>query len=195
VGPSVLYWSELLLFLLAAGLLGRSALSPLPIRDWLLLGLGLSTVSWAVLALFVLFVVIFHWRARTAPSEDPTRFNLLQAGTAVLALVALAAVIAAVPEGLLAHPDMRVAPSTHSGELTWFVDQAAGPLPSAGVVSVPLWIYKAAMLAWASWLSLALTRWTRWSWRVYSRDGLWKSAGMRTPQPPLEGEAAGLATE
>jgi len=195
VGPSVLYWSELLLFLLVAALLGRSALSPLPIRDWLLLGLGLSTFSWAVLGLFVLFVVTFHWRSRTAPPDDPTRFNLLQAGTAALAVIALAAVIAAVPEGLLAHPNMRMAPSTYSGELAWFVDQAAGLLPSPGVLSVPLWVYKAAMLAWALWLPFALTRWTRWAWRVYARDGLWKSAGRRSPQPPLEGEAAGIATE
>ena len=42
---------------MAAWLLGRSRLTPLPARDWLLLGLGLSTFSWTVLALFVLFVV------------------------------------------------------------------------------------------------------------------------------------------
>jgi hypothetical protein len=194
VGPSVLYWSELLLFLVAATLLGRSALAPLRVRDWLLLGLGLSTFSWAVLGAFVLFMVTFHWRARTAPAEDPRRFNLLQAATAVVAVIALGAVIAAVPQGLLAHPDMRVVPHTDSGEFDWFVDRAAGLLPSPGVLSVPLWVYKTAMLAWALWLSFALTRWIRWAWQVYSRDGLWKSSPRALQR--LEGEAAaGTATE
>lgn len=190
VGPAILYWSELVLFVFAAHLLGRSALTPLPTRDWLLLGLGLSTFSWSVLGVFVLFIAAFHWRARSAPPDDPARFNLLQVGSAALAVIALAAVIAAVPQGLLAHPDMRVSPSSYSGEFAWFVDQATGPLPAPGVLSVPLWVYKMAMLGWALWLSFALARWIRWAWQVYAREGLWKSTGAR-PAPPPEPAAAG----
>jgi len=33
---------------------------------------------------------------------------------------------------------------------------------SAWVISVPLLVYRLAMLAWALWLALALLRWLRW---------------------------------
>ncbi|MBS0378381.1 MAG: hypothetical protein JSS29_07845 [Proteobacteria bacterium] len=180
VGPAILYWGELLVFLIAALLLGRSRLTPLPVRDWLLLGLGLSTLSWAVLALFVAFAAVFQWRSHAAAPSDRSRFNALQLALAVLALAALFAVVAAVPAGLLAHPDMRFA---GSGSLHWFVDQSPDALPRAAIVSVSLWWYKVAILAWALWLSFALTRWVRWAWQVYSRDGLWRAA-VRPPAPP-----------
>ncbi|HYL72422.1 MAG TPA: hypothetical protein VEY89_14065, partial [Candidatus Dormibacteraeota bacterium] len=179
IGPTVLYWGELLVFVIAAWLLGRSRLTPLPPRDWLLLGLGLSTFSWSVLALFVLFVAVFEWRSRHGPQEDARRFQLQQIICAVLAVAAIAAVVAAVPRGLLAHPDMRIEPDTGPGTLSWFVDQSTERLPSPGVISVSLWWYKLAMLAWALWLSFALTRWVKWAWEVFTRDGLWRERARR----------------
>jgi hypothetical protein len=198
IGPTILYWGELLVFVIAAWLLGRSGLTQLPARDWLLLGLGLSTFSWSVLVLFVLFVAVFEWRARHPAPQEPRRYQLLQVGCALLAALAILAVVAAVPQGLLAHPDMRIEPTPSAGELSWFFDQSAEHLPSAGVISVPLWWYKLAMLAWALWLSFALTRWARWAWQVFSRDGLWReSPGGRAaplatapaPAPPTPSES------
>ncbi len=71
------------------------------------------------------------------------------------------------------------------GQLSWFIDQTRAELPRSGVVSVSLWWYKVAMLAWALWLSFALTRWIRWAWQVYSREGLWRHVPprRRTPAP------------
>jgi hypothetical protein len=83
---------------------------------------------------------------------------------------------------------MRIAPPASGGTLSWFVDRAADQLPSAGVLSVSLWWYKLAMLAWALWLSFALTRWTGWAWQVYSRDGLWKGARPSAPPVPATGQ-------
>jgi hypothetical protein len=186
VGPSILYWGELLVFVVVAWLIGRSSLTPLPTRDWLLLGLGLSTFSWLVLALFVLFVVVFQWRARHGPPAEPDRFNLLQLGLCALGVIAVVAVVAAVPSGLLAQPDMRIEPPGNPGELSWFVDQTADRLPAPAVLSVSLWWYKLAMLAWALWLSFALTRWVAWAWQVLSRDGLWR--GQAVAPPPLRTE-------
>lgn len=184
VGPAILYWGELVVFLALAGALGRSRLTPLPTRDWLLLGLGLSTFSWSVFVLFAAFVAVFAWRARQAAPPERLRFNLLQLALALLALVALLAVVAAVPQGLLSHPDMRVAGAGGADGFSWFVDQSPGPLPVSGVVSVSLWWYKLAMLAWALWLSFALTRWVRWAWQVYGREGLWRPAPARTAGAP-----------
>jgi hypothetical protein len=184
VGPTFLYWGELLLFIVLAWWIGRSGLTPLPARDWLLLGLGLSTFSWLVLGLFVVFVAFFQWRARHPAPISRRRFNLLQLLSALLAILAILAVVAAVPQGLLAQPDMRIAPLRSEGGLSWFIDQAAEHFPTPGVLSISLWWYKLAMLAWALWLSFALTRWTRWAWQVFMRDGLWRRAPMRTPPPP-----------
>jgi hypothetical protein len=183
LGPSILYWGELLVFVVAAWWIGRSALTPLPTRDWLLLGLGLSTFSWLVLGLFALFIVLFQWRARHPAPTERRRFNLLQLLSGLLAVIAILAVVAAVPQGLLAQPDMRIEPVRSDGVFTWFIDQAAEHLPTPSVLSISLWWYKLAILAWALWLSFALTRWTRWAWQVFMRDGLWRRAPLRTPPP------------
>jgi hypothetical protein len=187
VGPAIVYWGELVVFIAIAWLIGRSRLTPLPTRDWLLLGLGLSTFSWAVLGLFVLFVALFEWRARSGPPVERGTFNLAQVGLAVLAVAAVLAVVAAVPGGLLAHPDMRISGGGEPGALGWFVDQTQDALPRPGVLSVSLWWYKIAMLAWALWLSFALTRWLRWAWEVFARDGVWRAPPVAAPRPPPPG--------
>jgi len=43
------------------------------------------------------------------------------------------------------------------------------------VLSVSIWFYKAAMLAWSLWLSFRLLRWLPWAWRAYTHGGLWRS--------------------
>jgi hypothetical protein len=188
IGPVILYWGELVVFIAIAWLIGRSRLTPLPAKDWLLLGLGLSTFSWSVFGLFVLFIALFQWRARSGPLGDWRRFNLLQVGLAVLAVAAVLSVVAAVPGGLLARPDMRISGGGDYRALEWFVDQTRDGLPRPGVLSVSLWWYKVAMLAWALWLSFVLTRWLKWAWEVFARDGLWRSrpampAPSRRPPP------------
>jgi hypothetical protein len=187
VGPTILYWGELIAFIALAWAIGRSRLTSLPTRDWLLLGLGLSTFSWLVFGFFVAFVAMFEWRARVAAPAEPRRFNLLQVALGVLGVAAVLAVVAAVPKGLLAHPDMRVMGAGFYGQLNWFVDQTHSQLPRSGVVSVSLWWYKLAMLAWALWLSFALTRWIRWAWQVYSREGLWRRVPPRARTPASPG--------
>jgi hypothetical protein len=184
IGPAILYWGELVVFIAVAWLIGRSRLTPLPARDWLLLGLGLSTFSWTVFGLFVLFIALFQWRARSGPPTKWQRFNVLQLGLAVLAIAAVLAVVAAVPGGLLARPDMRISGGGDYGVLEWFVDQTRDALPRPAVLSVSLWWYKIAMLAWALWLSFALTRWLKWAWEVFARDGLWRSRPVSPPPAP-----------
>ena len=62
LGPAVLYWPELLLLGLGALLLGRFAWSPLRTREWLLLGIGLSTFAWPILILFAAWTFVVSWR-------------------------------------------------------------------------------------------------------------------------------------
>jgi hypothetical protein len=47
-------------------------------------------------------------------------------------------------------------------------------LPVATAFTVPMWIYKVLILAWALWLSFALLRWLPWVWQRFSSDGFWR---------------------
>jgi hypothetical protein len=189
VGPAVLYWSQLIVLLLAAWLLARYAPTPLRFQHWLLLGLGFSAFAWSAYALVVVWLILLGLRARSTPSEQlgTTKFNLLQLGLAALTLVALAVLIAAVPKGLLGLPDMHVAGNDSSAwNLHWFSDQSSDALPRGGVISVSLWVYKIAMLAWALWLANALIGWLRWGFDAWTRGGYWRKRELKPSEvtPP-----------
>jgi hypothetical protein len=182
-GPAVLYWSQVLVLLIAAWLLARYAPTPLSLRHWVLLGLGFSAFAWSAFALVVVWLIALGLRARMrAPEQlERLRFNLLQLGLAALTVLALCVLIGAVPQGLLGLPDMHVAGNGSSASnLHWFADRSDGALPLAGAFSLPLWIYKLAMLAWALWLANALIGWLRWAFDAWTRGGYWRK---REPKP------------
>jgi len=172
VGPAILYWGELLVFIVIAVLLGRYTESPLRTHDWLLLGLGLSTFSWSVLLVFAVWIFAMRWRATAQIELSDTQFNLRQIGMAALSIIAVGGLVSAIPTGLLRQPDMSV--RSPSGGFTWFVDQTQSLLPQASVYTVPLIVYKIAILLWALWLSFALLRWLPWGWQSFSANGLWR---------------------
>jgi hypothetical protein len=70
--------------------------------------------------------------------------------------------------------------------LRWFADRSADALPQASAISVPLWVYKLAMLAWALWLANAVIGWLRYGFAAWTRDGYWR----RTPRPAVDVPAA-----
>lgn len=176
IGPAVLYWSELVIFVITALLLGRWAQSPLKTHEWLLLGLGLSTLSWWVLVLVAAWLFAFQWRKRWSGEAPRWRFNTVQvllAGLTVLAVGTL--VFAGVRQSLLASPDMGVQGSWPGGlTFTWFVDRVESALPQPFVFSVPMWVYRALMFAWALWIVLALLRWIRAAWDAWKTHGIWR---------------------
>ncbi len=173
VGPAILYWGELLTFIVVAVLLGRFGRLPLRTHDWLLLGLGLSTFSWSVLLLFAVWIFVMRWRAEHRHELSRLKFNLLQLALGALSVSAVFSLVSAIPNGMLRAPDMSVRPFGRG--YSWFVDQAAGLMPQASVYSVPLYLYKAAILLWALWLSFALLKWLPWAWRALSAGGLWRA--------------------
>jgi len=180
IGPAVLYWGELVVFIAVAWLLGRWSKSPLKFTEWLLLGLGLSTQSWAVFCLTAAWLIVMRWRETWAPAEDLPRwrFNgvqLVLAGFTFVAILTL--VFSGIRNGLLASPDMHIATSNYAygGGYTWFQDQTRGVLESPSILSVPMWIYRALFFAWASWMAFALVRWLRWAFNAWKTGGLWRS--------------------
>jgi hypothetical protein len=166
--------------------LGRSRRAPLRSHEWLLLGLGLSTFSWSVLLLFVVWMFAMRWREGFAVEGlGERKFNLLQSALILLSVAAVASLVAAIPYGLLASPDMRIAGvGQYPGQLRWFNDQAPGVLPTHWVLSLSLWWYKAAMLLWALWLAFALVRWVPIAWHALKVGGFWRKAPRASVPPP-----------
>lgn len=174
-GPAVLYWSEFALFALLAFALARLPRSPLKAWQWLLLGIGFSTFSWFALLLVVAWLFAIDWRAR-ATLRQPAWFNLVQVGLGVLTVIAVLSLLAAVRQGLLGQPDMAVTGNGSSAHaLRWFADRSAGVLPVASAWSLPLWLHKLAMLAWALWLANALVGWLRRGFAAWGEGGYWRS--------------------
>jgi hypothetical protein len=183
LGPAVLYWPELLALIVGALALGRLPLKPLRTHEWLLLGFGLSTFAWPVLLLFAVWALALAWRGNHELAWSNNKFNMLQLSLAILTVIALVALVGAIPVGLLGRPDMQIVSPVRYGDLAWFADRTSGATPGAGAISVSQWFYRAAMLAWALWLSLALVRWLPWAWRSFSHGGWWRSPPPRTLKP------------
>ncbi len=185
LGPAVLYWSELAVLLVFALILGRIGLAPLKSRHWLLLGLGFSTFSWPVLGVVVLWLLACGARQKWQTEVSWWRFNIIQVGIGGLTVVALLYVVGTLPQGLLGTPDMHVTGhNSYADVLRWFADRSDSALPVASVFTVPLWIYKALILAWALWLSFALLRWLPWVWECFSSQGYWRTRTGDAMRPP-----------
>ena len=175
-GPAVLYWSELAVMLLVAWALARTRRTPLKLWQWILLGLGFSTFSWLALLFVIAWLFALDWRERTTAPASPVWFNRAQIGLALLTLAALVCLVAAIPQGLLGSPDMHVAGNgSTASSLRWFSDRSSDALPTASAISVPLWVYKLAMLAWAIWLANAVVGWLRFGFAAWTRGGHWRA--------------------
>lgn len=188
MGPALLYWGVLVVILLLAAGLGavcqRLGLS-IPLRSWhwLLLGLGMSTVNAAGSLVVVAWFFAMEARRRF-PASHPGRFNATQLGLAALTLLAAASLLYTIPQSLLAMPDMQVTGNGSSfNRFRWYQDYSNQTLPTAFSLSVPLWIYRLAMLAWSLWLVFALLSWIRWGWQSAGTSGFWRSTPDKPKQP------------
>jgi hypothetical protein len=189
VGPAVLYWSALAVLLVLGWALARSRRALLPGYAWVLLALGFSTLSWPALVAVAVGFALLDWRGRQPPVHLRwSLYNLLQLALAGMALVSFAVLVSVIPIGLLGDPDMQISGGTGSyGELGWLADRATGALPQAFVLSLPMWVYKALMLAFALWLALSLVRWLKLAWVALTAGGGWKPAPGPKPAPLAEG--------
>ena len=42
------------------------------------------------------------------------------------------------------------------------------------VISLPMWVYRVLMFAWALWIALALSRWLKNAWSAWTSGGMWR---------------------
>ncbi len=174
-GPAVLFWSYLAVIILAALGLGRLSLTPIKTWQWVLLGLGLTQVPAAMALVIVAWLVALGLREQRPAASHWLRFNLIQVGLIFLSVMAVIALFAAVKAGLIGQPDMQIAGNkSNSWTLNWTQDRIGDSLPQPWVLSLPLWCYRALMLAWSLWLAYALLGWLKWGWRSFSKEGAWK---------------------
>jgi hypothetical protein len=90
-------------------------------------------------------------------------------------VTALALLVFAVSNSLLGTPEMQIVGNGSSSMLlNWYQDRSSDALPMAQVLSVPLLIYRLAMLAWALWLAMTLIGWLKWGWHCFSAGGYWR---------------------
>ncbi|HEU4410149.1 MAG TPA: hypothetical protein VFS43_33145 [Polyangiaceae bacterium] len=184
VGPVVLFWSMLVVLAVVAFALGRVPWAPLRAHHWALLGIGLSQTSVYTAAFVVGWLLLLGWR-RKDPELPAGAFNARQALLVAWTLVALGLLAYAIRQGLLGAPEMQIEGNgSHYGFLRWYSDRAGPVPPGAWVVSVPMLVYRVAMLAWALWVALALLRWLRWGWEAFTTEGLWRKVPRKAPPPP-----------
>jgi len=179
LGPAVLFWPLCAVLAAVALALGRlslvTRLTPLGFSAWLLLAVGLSQVPVAAAALVVAWPLALGWRARHGVEVPGRWFDLVQLALVGLTLVALGVLFFAIQQGLLGEPRMQIAGNGSSGGLLrWYQDRSGAALPRPWVLSVPLWVYRLAMLAWALWLAIALVAWLRWAWTCFSAGEIWR---------------------
>jgi hypothetical protein len=167
-GPAILFWGYLVLVLLVAAGLGRLHGPPLGTLDWLLLGVGLTQIT-AFEALCVLGLFFGLAKRATTVELPPWQHNTRQVAGALWVLLFAGSLFHAVQAGLLVQPDMQVmGAGSHDGSLQWYVDSSGPDLPRPTLVSVPMWVYRVAMLAWSLWLARKLLRWAPWAFRSFA---------------------------
>ncbi|MCB9739784.1 MAG: hypothetical protein H6747_10990 [Deltaproteobacteria bacterium] len=192
-GPAILFWSHLFVLVLLATLLSRLRALPLRRFEWILLCLGFANLPVATVLIFVGWLVALSWRRQTfanvanpAPSSRVAMgFDLTQLGLIALGLFALGSLYAAIHANLLLDIDMQVAGGNSNNDcLTWYVDRTDGALPTPGIFSLPLWVWRGAMLLWSLWLAAALLRWLPWAFQAFSAGGMWRKLGRTAATAP-----------
>ncbi len=185
LGPAMLLWGVLIVILgLAIGLgyvVKRQNLSiPVNTTQWVLLALGMSSIS--ILSIVPVVLWFFAMEARSRLKTIGKRsFNLLQVGLAVLTVVAIYSLFLTIPASLLSAPDMQVVGNGSSNYYYhWFQDRTVDSLPQGYVISVSIWVYRLSMLLWSLWLVFALVKWAAWSWQCFSQDKIWQADEPKT---------------
>ena len=195
LGPAVLFWSYLLVSLLVSFGLGQMTLTPLRWYHWFLLSLGLTQVHVSVSLIIAGWLLLLGWRGRNETMLKGPWFNVVQIVLVSFTLFALAGLFLSIQQGLLGDPRMQIGGNGSSAfDLIWYQDRAADELPRPWVVSLPILVYRLAMLAWALWLAQALLGWLRWGWERFGEGGFWRQGEKKPKVPPPPPPALGGAS-
>jgi hypothetical protein len=196
LGPAVLFWSFLLVLLLVSVGLGRAKWTPLAVRHWVLLALGLSQAPIPAIGFVFAWLLFVAWREKEL-DLGPAWFDLRQLAMVAGTVVALGILGVSVYDGLLGELEMQVRGNgSDASLLRWFQDRTVASYPTAWVLSAPMLVYRGAMLLWSLWMALSLVKWLKWGWVSFSAGGLWRRSPkvVRPPPQPRSPTGHGGAT-
>lgn len=170
-GPSVLFWSKLLVVvglcvaLHFAGLLGGSRIGAA------LLGIGLASLPMVWIGVPLLWLTLIHrgdLYAKFSKDLHPrARVGILVA----ISVLGTNFLYQVVKTGLVLTPPMLVVGNqSSSSKLQWLFDQTGPLLPQPWVLSLPLWAWRAFALVWATWLVIAFIGWLKSSAQAIKRS-------------------------
>ncbi len=176
LGPAVLFWSYLIVIILAGILLGKVKITPLKTGAWLLLGLGLTQVSPLTAIIIAGWFLIMGIRKGSFPVRGNILFNLSQLVLVIWFISAMIGIWFSIKRGLLGIPDMQIAGNGSTDFLLhWTQDRISSLMPECGVLSLNIYVFKGLMLLWALWLSYSLIlKWLPWAWGCFNDGGIWK---------------------
>ncbi len=173
VGPAILFWSVIIIIVLAAFGLSKTGWARLSFYQWFLLGIGMC-MSNLLACLIVVGWLIALDRKHKMVAIEGLKFNFVQTGIAILTIGAMVSLVFAISNGLLGHPDMNIMGNgSNSTLLKWYQDVCEPILPQAWVLSIPMLVYRIAMLAWALWLSFWLVGILKWGWQQFILPTIW----------------------
>ncbi|MGR9105313.1 MAG: hypothetical protein ACU843_00125 [Gammaproteobacteria bacterium] len=176
LGPAVLFWGILVVIMIVSYFLGKISWTPLRYRQWFLLLVGLSQIPPEAALLVSGWLLVLGYRG-VHPSPNRRSFNATQVGIAMLTVIAMVLLCYAIRQGLLGSPEMQISGNQSTAlHLLWYQDRSQSILPEAGIVSVPLAVYRGLMLAWSLWLAIALLNWLKWGWHCFASGGIWKKS-------------------
>jgi len=182
LGPAVLFWSELIMILIIAFILSKTGWTPLNLLQWFLLFIGISMNHPAAAIIVAGWLIALDLRPK-ADQFTGMKFNLIQLGIVALTLASGACLVFSISNGLLGHPDMNIRGNGSSAHLLrWYHDVSGPVLPRTWMVSIPMWAYRVAMLAWALWVSFWLINILKWGWARFCTPILWSKVQWRKPK-------------
>lgn len=185
-GPAVRFWIVLACSLLAAIVLGRINHSPLRPLEWMLLAIGLTQVPLPAALTVIGWLFLLAWRGRESFQRlRPIGYNFVQIALVGVTAIALGIFVAVVAQGLLGSPRMFILGNGSGAHaLSWFQARCGPDFPQPGAVTISIWWYRLAMLAWALWLAASLLRWLAWGWRQFSAGGFFRGRTPKASPPP-----------
>ena len=193
MGPAMLFWGVMIVVLVLAAGITRIPGIALTRTDALLLAAGLSLCNIGAILLVAVWLLLLAIRPRWLETiSSAATKNLVQILTGGLTVITVLVLIYSVPEALLSTPDMHIEGNGSSAYFfKWFTDQSGELPPVPWVISLPMWVYRAAMLGWSLWLAFALIRWVRAAWDGFRSPVVWYQrqppAAAPEPSPREEG--------
>ena len=187
LGPAVLFWSEVIVILIIAFILSQTGWTPLNLLQWFLLFIGITMNHPAAAIIVAGWLIALDLRSK-ADQFTGMKFNLVQLGIVVLTLASGVCLVFSISNGLLGHPDMNIRGNGSNAHLLrWYHDVSGPVLPRTWMVSIPMWAYRVAMLAWALWVSFWLINILKWGWTRFCTPILWSKVQWRKPKPHQQG--------